>query len=35
MNTEKNLTSNEKESVLFVLNEFSERYNESNKNITS
>ncbi|GAB3011093.1 hypothetical protein GCM10027051_11650 [Niabella terrae] len=33
MNTEKNLTSNEKETVLFVLNEYSEQYQENTKNM--
>ncbi|MCF3110612.1 hypothetical protein LL912_17635 [Niabella sp. CC-SYL272] len=32
---EEKINTEEKESVLFVLNEFSERYQESNKNITA
>ncbi len=35
MNTEKNLTTEEKETVLFVLNEFTEQYQENIKNMSA
>lgn len=35
MNTEKNLTTEEKETVLFVLNEFTEQYRENTKNMSA